>query len=72
MVASTLSISSLKIPPRPIAKSCLRTRQKPQLDVETGARAQILITLAVKSFRESKVMYFDEKSWKVGDKPVKA
>ncbi|MBM3759681.1 MAG: Gfo/Idh/MocA family oxidoreductase [Acidobacteria bacterium] len=52
--------------------SCMRTRQKPQLDVETGARAQVLITMAVKSFREGKVMYFDEKTWKVSDKPTKA
>lgn len=52
--------------------SCMRTRQKPQLDVETGARAQVLITMAVRSFREGKVMYFDEKNWKVSDKPLKA
>jgi len=52
--------------------SCMRTRQKPQLDVETGARAQVLITMAVRSFREGKVMYFDEKTWKVSDKPAKA
>jgi predicted dehydrogenase len=52
--------------------SCMRTRQKPQLDVETGARAQVLITMAVRSFREGKVMYFDEKTWKVSDKPFKA
>jgi predicted dehydrogenase len=52
--------------------SCMRTRQKPQLDVETGARAQVLITMAVKSFREGKTMYFDEKTWKVSDKPFKA
>jgi hypothetical protein len=52
--------------------SCMRTRQKPQLDVETGARAQVLITMAVQSFREGKVLYFDEKKWKVSDKPPKA
>ncbi len=52
--------------------SCMRTRQKPQLDVETGARAQVLITMAVRSYREGKVMYFDEKTWKVSDKPFKA
>ena len=52
--------------------SCMRTRQKPQLDVETGARAQVLITMAVRSFREGKVMYFDEKTWKVSDKPTRA
>jgi predicted dehydrogenase len=53
--------------------SCMRTRQKPQLDVETGARAQVLITMAVQSYREGKVLYFDEKRWKVVDKaPAKA
>ncbi len=51
---------------------CMRTRQKPTLDVETGARAQVLISMAVKSYREGKVMYFDEKTWKVSDKPSKA
>ncbi len=52
--------------------TCMRTREKPQLDVNTGARAQVLITMAVQSFREGKVMYFDEKNWKVLDSPVKA
>lgn len=53
--------------------SCIRTRQKPQLDVETGARAQVLITMAVHSYREGKVLYFDEKKWKIVEKaPVKA
>lgn len=50
---------------------CMRTRQKPTLDVETGARAQVLITMAVQSYRQGKVLYFDEKTWKVSDKPVK-
>ncbi|MDX2267131.1 MAG: Gfo/Idh/MocA family oxidoreductase [Bryobacter sp.] len=48
--------------------SCMRTRQKPQLDVETGARAQVLITMAVQSYRQGKVLYFDEKNWKIVDK----
>ena len=48
---------------------CMRTRQKPTLDVETGARAQVLITMAVQSFREGRVLYFDEKTWKVSPKP---
>jgi hypothetical protein len=52
--------------------SCIRTRQKPTLDVETGARAQVLITMAVNSFREGRVLYFDEKTWKVSPKPFKA
>jgi len=52
--------------------SCMRTREKPHLDVETGARAQVVITLAVESYREGKVMYWDEKNWKASSKPVKA
>ena len=51
---------------------CMRTRQKPTLDVETGARAQVLITMAVQSYREGRVLYFDEKTWKVSAKPPKA
>ena len=52
--------------------SCMRSRQKPTLDVETGARAQVLITMAVRSYREGKILYFDERTWKVSDKPPKA
>lgn len=51
---------------------CMRSRQKPTLDVETGARAQVLISMAVQSYRQGKVLYFDEKSWRVNDKPAKA
>ena len=52
--------------------SCMRTRQKPTLDVETGARAQVLITMAVNSYREGRVLYFDEKNWKVVPKAPRA
>jgi predicted dehydrogenase len=52
--------------------SCMHTREKPHLNVETGACAQVLITMAVDSYRQGKVLYFDEKKWKVSDKPVKA
>jgi len=51
---------------------CMRTRQKPHLDVETGARAVVVINLAVQSYREGKVLYWDEKRWKASDKPLKA
>jgi predicted dehydrogenase len=50
----------------------MRSREKPHLDVETGACAQVLISMAVESYRQGKVLYFDEKKWKVSDKPVKA
>jgi len=52
--------------------SSMRTREKPHLDVETGARAQIVINLAVQSYREGRTLYWDEKNWKVSTKPVKA
>jgi predicted dehydrogenase len=51
---------------------CMRTRQKPTLDVETAARAQVLITMSVLSYREGKVLYFDEDKWKVTTKPPRA
>jgi predicted dehydrogenase len=51
---------------------CMRSRQKPRLDVETGARAQVLISMAVQSYREGRVLYFDEKTWKVSPKPTRA
>lgn len=50
---------------------CMRTRQKPTLDVETAARAQVTITMAVQSYRQGKVLYFDEKNFKVVDKAPK-
>jgi predicted dehydrogenase len=51
---------------------CVRSRQKPRLDVETAARAQVLISMSVESYRQGRVLYFDEKTWKVTDKPPKA
>ena len=50
----------------------VRTRKKPHLDVETAACAQVAISMAVDSYRLGKVLYFDEKKWKVSDKPAKA
>ena len=52
--------------------NCIRTREKPHLDVETGARAQVVINLAVQSYREGKTLFWDEKNWKAVTKPVKA
>ena len=51
---------------------CMHTRAKPHLDVETGARAVVVINLAVQSYREGRTLYWDEKRWKAADKPVKA
>src|SRR5262249_58329775 len=52
--------------------SCMRTREKPHLDVETGARAVVVINLAVQSYREGRTLYWDEKRWKASDRPGKA
>jgi predicted dehydrogenase len=51
---------------------CMRTREKPHLDVETAAHAQIVINLAVESYREGRVKYWDEKNWRSVDQPVTA
>jgi predicted dehydrogenase len=51
---------------------CMRSRQQPTLNVETAAHAQVLISLAVDSYRQGKTMYFDETKWKAVDHPVKA
>jgi predicted dehydrogenase len=52
--------------------SCMRSRQKPHLDVETGARAVVAINLAVESYRTGKTIYWDPQHWKSSDKPLKA
>jgi predicted dehydrogenase len=51
---------------------CMRTREQPKLSVETAAHAQVLISLAVESYREGRVKYWDEKNWKSSDKAIKA
>jgi len=48
---------------------CIRSRQKPTLDVETAACAQVLISMAVQSYREGRILYFDERAFKVVPKP---
>jgi len=52
--------------------SCMRTREKPHLDVETGARAVVVINLSVQSYREGRTLYWDENKWKASYTPVKA
>jgi hypothetical protein len=51
---------------------CMRTREKPTLDVDTGFHAQVTISMAVQSYREGRVLYWDDKNLKVVNKPVKA
>jgi len=65
--------SSVQIPVKPTQADdhmgnfleCVRTRAKPNLDADTGYRAQVTISLAVQSFREGKVLYFDPKKEEV-------
>jgi predicted dehydrogenase len=49
---------------------CMRTREKPHLDVETGAKAVVVINLAAQSYREGKTLYWDAKNWKATDKKL--
>jgi hypothetical protein len=51
---------------------CMRTREKPHLDVETAAHAQVLINLSVEAYRDGRVKYWDEANWKAVDRAVKA
>ncbi|HVP45031.1 MAG TPA: Gfo/Idh/MocA family oxidoreductase [Bryobacteraceae bacterium] len=44
---------------------CMRSRQTPTLDVATAARTQVLVSMAVQSYRQGRALFFDEKTWKV-------
>ena len=49
----------------------LRFREA-MLDVETALCVQVTITMAVDSYREGRVLYWDDKNMKVTPKPPKA
>ena len=51
---------------------CLRSRNKPILDADTAYRAMVPIGMAVQSYREGRVLYFDEAAEKVVAAPPKA
>jgi hypothetical protein len=51
---------------------CVRTRQTPTLDVETGFRVQVAITMAVQAYREGRVLYWDSEKQVVTPKAPKA
>jgi predicted dehydrogenase len=51
---------------------CMRSRKQPTLDAETAAHTLVLVQMAVQSYREGRVLYFDEKTWKVAPRPFKA
>jgi hypothetical protein len=50
----------------------MRSREKPTLDVDTALHAQVTISMAVQSYREGRVLYWDDKAMKVVPKAPKA
>ncbi len=51
---------------------CVRTREKPVLDALTAYKAMVTIGMSVQSYREGRVLYFDDKREKVTYEPPKA
>jgi len=51
---------------------CVKTREKPVLDVLTAYKAMTTIAMSVQSYREGRVLYFNEVTQRVTDKPVEA
>jgi predicted dehydrogenase len=51
---------------------CVRTRETPVLDALTGYKALTTIAMSVQSYREGRVLYFDEHKQKVVYEPPKA
>ncbi len=49
---------------------CVRSGEKPVLDAQTAYRAMVTIGMAVQSYREGRVLYFNESTQRVTDKPV--
>lgn len=49
---------------------CVKTREKNNLDAQTAYRAMTTIGMAVESYRQGRVLYFNEATEKVTDKPV--
>ncbi len=48
---------------------CMRTREKPVLDADTGYRAQVTISMMVESYRRGQTLFFDRATEKVVDRP---
>lgn len=49
---------------------CVHTRQRPVLDGRLGYMVQVAVVMAVQSYRQNKVMFFDAKTGRVLDEPV--
>ncbi|HKV41125.1 MAG TPA: Gfo/Idh/MocA family oxidoreductase [Blastocatellia bacterium] len=51
---------------------CVRTRETPVLDALTGYKALTAIQMSVQSYREGRVLFFDEEKQRVVDRPPKS
>jgi predicted dehydrogenase len=51
---------------------CVRSRQKPTLDVETGYHVQVTISMSVQAYREGRVLYWDARNQEVVSTPPEA
>jgi predicted dehydrogenase len=49
---------------------CVKTREKPVLDALTAYKAMVPIYMSVKSYREGKVLYFNEQTQQITDQPI--
>jgi predicted dehydrogenase len=49
---------------------CVKSREKTVLDALTAYKAMTTIGMAVQSYREGRVLYFDERTERVTDRPV--
>jgi hypothetical protein len=71
--------SSVQIPVEPDQRDahmanffhCVRTREKPVLDADTGYKAQVTISMGVQAYREGRVLYFDPVREEVMTSPPK-
>ena len=48
---------------------CVKTREKPVLDALTAYKAMVPIYMSVKSYREGKVLFFNEQTQQITDQP---
>jgi predicted dehydrogenase len=48
---------------------CVKTREKPVLDALTAYKAMVAIYMSVQSYREGKVLFFDERTQRISDRP---
>ncbi len=52
--------------------NCIKTREQPVLDALTAYKAMVTIAMSVESYRQGKVLYFDEEKHRVVNIPPKA